>query len=133
LLESLADHLVPVWVVHGDRDFAVPVKTAVDAARRTRGELILVHGASHSWLLRDPETMPAIVAELLEGGLGDVIRLALAVEGAPIGTEETIEEIERALYVRDALVHELTPPLEFEATAAHRRRPTYRWTRSHPR
>ena len=133
LLESMADHLVPVYVVHGDRDYAVPVKTAVDAARRTRGELILVHGASHSWLLRDPETMPAIVAELLEGSLGDVIRLALAVAGAPIGTEETIEDIERCLYAPDALVHELTPPLEFEPTGATRRRPTYRWTRSHPR
>ena len=133
LLEAMADHLVPVYVVHGDRDYAVPVKTAVDAARRTRGELIMVHGASHSWLLRDPETMPAIVAELLEGSLGDVIRLALAVAGAPIGTEETIEDIERCLYAPNALIHELTPPLEFEPTGAHRRRPTYRWTRSHPR
>lgn len=133
LLESMADHLVPVYVVHGDRDYAVPVKTAVDAATRTRGELILVHGASHSWLLRDPETMPAIVAELLDGSLGDVIRLALAVAGAPIGTEETIEEIERCLYAPDALVHALTPPLEFEPTGTRRRRPTYRWTRSHPR
>jgi pimeloyl-ACP methyl ester carboxylesterase len=133
LLEAMADHLVPVWVVHGDRDYPVPVKTARDAARRTRGELILVHGASHSWLLRDPEAMPAIVAELLEGSLGDVIRLALAVEGAPIGTEETIEEIEHALYAPNARVHRLTPPLEFRPTEAHRHRPTYRWTRSHPR
>lgn len=133
LLESMADHLVPVYVVHGDRDYAVPVKTAVDAARRTRGELIMVHGASHSWLLRDPETMPAIVAELLESSMGDVIRLALAVAGAPIGTEETIEEIEACLYEPDAFVHELTPPLDFEPTGATRRRPTYRWTRSHPR
>ncbi|HVM53605.1 MAG TPA: alpha/beta hydrolase, partial [Acidimicrobiales bacterium] len=108
LLEAMADHLVPTYVIHGDRDYPVPVSTARDAARRTRGELILVHGASHSWLLRDPEAMPAIVAELLEGSLGDVIRLALAVEGAPIGTEETIEDIERALYTPGALVHALT-------------------------
>ena len=133
LLEAMADHLVPVYVIHGDRDFAVPVKTAVDAAKRTRGELIVVHGATHSWLLRDPETMPAIVAELLESSLGDVIRLALAVEGAPIGVDDTIEEIERALYHPGALVHSLTPPLEFAPTGARRRRPTYRWTRSHPR
>jgi pimeloyl-ACP methyl ester carboxylesterase len=134
LLESMADHLVPVYVVHGDRDFAVPVRTAVDAARRSRGELILVHGATHSWLLRDPETMPAIVAELLEGPLGDVIRLALTVEGLPIDSEtETIAEIEETLYRHDALVHHLTPPLEFEKTTLKRRRPAYSWTRSHPR
>jgi len=133
LLEAMADNLVPVYVIHGDRDYPVPVSTARDAARRTRGELILVHGASHSWLLRDPEAMPAIVAELLDTSLGDVIRLALAVEGAPIGVEDTIEEIERALYRPDALVHRLTPPLEFVATDARRHRPTFRWTRSHPR
>jgi pimeloyl-ACP methyl ester carboxylesterase len=133
LLESMADNLVPVYVIHGDRDYPVPVATARDAARRTRGELILVHGASHSWLLRDPEAMPAIVAELLDTSLGDVIRLALAVAGAPIGVDDTIEEIERALYQPDALVHRLTPPLEFVATDARRHRPTFRWTRSHPR
>jgi hypothetical protein len=111
----------------------VPVKTAIDAAKRSRGELIIVHGATHSWLLRDPETMPAIVAELLDESMGDVIRLALAVEGAPIGVEDTIEEIERALYEPGALVHGLTPPVEFNPTEVRRRRPTYRWTRSHPR
>jgi pimeloyl-ACP methyl ester carboxylesterase len=133
LLESMADHLVPTYVIHGDRDFAVPVKTAIDAARRTRGELIIVHGATHSWLLRDPETMPAIVAELLEGSLGDVIRLAEVIEGMPIDGDDSIAEVERTLYRRNALIHELTPPLEFEPTGAKRHRPTYRWTRSHPR
>jgi hypothetical protein len=112
----------------------VPVKTARDAARRASGELILVHGASHSWLLRDPEAMPAIVAELLEGTLGDVIRLALTVEGLPVDEDiETIEDIEKTLYRPGALVHELTPPLEFEPTGARRRRPTFTWTRSFPR
>lgn len=133
LLESMADHLVPTYVIHGDRDFAVPVKTALDAARRARGELIVVHGATHSWLLRDPETMPAIVAELLEGSLGEVIRLAETIEGMPIDVDDSIAEIERTLYTPDALVHELTPPLEFETTSVQRRRPSYRWTRSFPR
>jgi hypothetical protein len=77
--------------------------------------------------------MPAIVAELLEGSLGDVIRLAMTIVGAPIGTDDTIEQIEERLYRPGALVHELTPPLEFEQTGARRRRPTYRWTRSFPR
>lgn len=133
LLDAMADNLVPTYVIHGDRDYPVPVKTAADAARRTRGELILVHGASHSWLLRDPETMPAIVAELLDGSLGDVIRLALAVEGAPIGGDDTIEEIERCLYEPGALAHELTPPLEFHPTGVKRRAPAFTWTASHPR
>lgn len=134
LLDAMADNLVPVYVIHGDRDYPVPVRTARDAARRTRGELILVHGASHSWLLRDPEAMPAIVAELLEGSLGELLRLAVTLEGLPLEVEsESIAEIERVLYRRDALIHRLTPPLEFQATQVRRRRPTYRWSRFYPR
>ena len=46
-------------------DLAVPHRTARDTARRTDGVLVTIERAGHSWLLRDPETLPAIVAELL--------------------------------------------------------------------
>jgi hypothetical protein len=35
------------------------------------GDFVMVRGGTHSWLLRCPETLPAIVGELLEGGLGE--------------------------------------------------------------
>jgi uncharacterized protein len=40
----------PVWVAHGDRDTVVPVRMGreVFAAARRKGELLIVHGASHS-------------------------------------------------------------------------------------
>jgi len=58
-------------VIHGDRDFVVPLASARDAARRTGGDLVVVKGAGHSWLLKDPETFPAIVGQLLQGRLGE--------------------------------------------------------------
>src|SRR5437763_987337 len=41
MLEQLAENLVPVFVIHGDKDAAVPIQTARDAAKRARGELIV--------------------------------------------------------------------------------------------
>ena len=128
MLESLRDHHVPVVVIHGDRDVAVPLRTAKDAARRAGGQLVVVHGASHSWLLKDPETLPAIVGELLSDGLGRAVRTGLTSAGLSF-EEPSIEEIEGALYRRRALVHDLTPPLEFDVVEGARRAPPhYRWT-----
>ena len=72
-LEELRRQEVPVTVVHGDNDLLVPVCSALSAAARAGGELVVVHGARHSWMLRDPETFPAIVGELLVGRLGEAI------------------------------------------------------------
>ena len=128
MLEKLAEDLVPVFVIHGDRDLAVPLQTARDAAERARGELIVVHGATHSWPLKDPETMPAIVAELLTDSLGEACRLAVTLEGLPLECEN-IEDIESVLYTPDALVLELTPELRFDKSRLRRAGPRYRWTR----
>src|SRR5436305_2686505 len=49
-LARLKGEQVPVFVLHGERDQVVPVAAARDAARRTGGELVLVHGAAHSWI-----------------------------------------------------------------------------------
>jgi hypothetical protein len=67
-------------VVHGDLDLGVPLASARDAAARVGGELVVVHKARHSWLLKDPRAFPAIVAELLAGDFG--VRLA-ARDGGP--------------------------------------------------
>ena len=58
MLDKLREERIPVFAIHGDRDIAVPIATAKDAARRARGDLVVVKGGSHSWLLKDPETMP---------------------------------------------------------------------------
>ena len=80
-LEALRRHDVPVAVVHGDSDLLVPICSGMSAAARAGGELVVVHGARHSWMLRDPATFPAIVAELLDGRLGDAVRRAATAAG----------------------------------------------------
>ena len=128
LLDRLGRQGVPVFVIHGDRDLAIPLATGRAAATRAKGELVVVRGGSHSWLLKDPETLPAIVAELLHGRLGEAYRNALTDVGLDPDTA-TVDQIEEALYDPDAKVLELTPPLDFEPTTARRHRPRYRWTR----
>ena len=132
MLERLAEQLVPVYVIHGDRDFPIPLQTAADAAKRARGELIVVHGATHSWPLKDPETLPAIIAELLQDSLGEACRLAVTLEGLPLDND-SIADIEKVLCKRGALALALTPELRFDKTRMRRGRPRYRWTRSAPR
>ena len=131
LLDTLARAHVPVIAIHGDKDVAVPIATAKEAARRARGHLVVVHDASHSWLLKDPETLPAIMYDLLGNGLGSAQRRALREEGlAPESADEAA--VEAALYEPDALVLALTPeavsPTPADRRRVHPRRPRYRWT-----
>ena len=85
----------------------MPLATAKDAARRARGDLVVVEGASHSWLLKDPETLPAIMHALMRGRLGTAV---LKAQLAPASTvDATDDEVEAALYEPGALVLELTP------------------------
>ncbi|MCU1427439.1 MAG: hypothetical protein JWL83_1439 [Actinomycetia bacterium] len=71
VLERIRAAGVYVAVVHGDRDMLVPISAGRDTARRVDGDFVMVRGGTHSWLLRCPETLPAIVGELLEGRLGE--------------------------------------------------------------
>jgi hypothetical protein len=132
MLERLAEQLVPVFVIHGDKDIPVPLQTARDAAFRARGELIVVHGATHAWPLKDPDTMPAIVADLLEDSLGEACRVAVTKEGLPLDVED-LGRIEAVLTVRRSLVAALTPEIRFERARVRTGRPRYTWTRSFPR
>ena len=126
-LNELAHEDVPVYVMHGDRDLAVPFRTAREAAERTEGTLITIKGGGHSWLLRDPETLPGIVAQLLPGTLGEACRAAIR-RGGVTDKEPTLSDIERALYRPDARIFELTPASNVTTVAGRHRRPKFRWT-----
>ena len=125
-LEDLAHHGVPTFVLHGDRDVAVPLCTGRSAAARTKGQLVTIEGGTHSWILKDPETFPAIVEELLDGALGHAVRQALGLAGA-----ESVEEIEELLFEPGAPILAMTPDTASApgstADAPRHRRPRYAW------
>jgi len=101
----------------------VPFATAKSAAKRSNGTLVTVRKGGHSWLLRDPETLPAIVAELLRGRLGDAIRDGIGAAGA-----ETRDELEAIFYEPDAPILALTPPMGPIVPDEVHRLPRFRWT-----
>jgi pimeloyl-ACP methyl ester carboxylesterase len=122
ILDALAAAEVPTFVIHGEWDLIVPMTTAHSAVERANGTLVEVKHASHAWMLKDPETLPAIVAELLEWRLGDAIRAHLPAAGA-----DTVDELEACFYEPGAPVVELTPEIGFVETAAVHRAPRYSW------
>ncbi len=126
MLERLRRDRVPVFVIHGDRDFAVPLATAKDAARQARGDLVVIRRATHSWLLKDPETLPAVMLALMKGRLGTAVLKAKLDRGVdPVGA--TDDEVEAVLYAPDALVLQLTPRQRHHDTEDLHRPPRYRW------
>lgn len=125
MLDALRQAQVPVVVIHGEHDLVVPLATGRDAARRAGGDLVVVKGAGHSWLLSDPETFPRIMGQLLNGRLGDAYEQALVDAGLDPGAATT-DEIEDALYTPGAAVLALTPALDY-LRSERRRVPRYRW------
>ncbi|MBX3286797.1 MAG: alpha/beta hydrolase [Actinobacteria bacterium] len=134
MLEKLGKAGVPVVAIHGDRDIVVPLSTARSAARLSGGMVVVVEGGTHSWLLKDPETLPAILRQLFEHPASiesrnrDFAELGLA-------PDATIDEIEAAFYDPDAAILRLTPPIDHDAVAAAmgvRPEPRYRWHVDHP-
>ncbi len=130
MLEGLGEAGIPVVVIHGDRDMPVPYATAVDAARRSSGTLVTVKGGTHSWVLKDPETLPAIIAQLLDGPLARVRAAALGAAG--LRSDATPEQIESAFLGPHAWVRRLTPPLELRTGTEHHRVARYEWTVEQP-
>ncbi len=126
MLEKLREERKPVFVIHGERDVAVPMATAKSAARRAWGDLIVVERASHSWLLKDPETLPAIVHALMRGRLGTAILKAQLERGLD-PADATHDDVEAVLYDPDALVLDLTPRQRTHDTEDLHRPPRYRW------
>jgi pimeloyl-ACP methyl ester carboxylesterase len=125
MLDLLRRERVPVFAVHGDRDLAVPLATSKDAARRARGDLVVVRGATHSWLLKDPETLPAIMLALMRGRLGTAILKTKLRHGVDLDAGD--DAVEAALYAPDALVLQLTPRQRHHDTEDLHRPPRYRW------
>jgi pimeloyl-ACP methyl ester carboxylesterase len=139
LLERLLEEGVPTVVIHGDHDVVVPYRAGQDTARDADGLLVTVHGGSHSWLLKDPETLPAIVADLLEGRVGERLGRILADDGLDPQTARA-GQVEDAFLPADALVRQLTPPAT-NGNAAHvvgrptsrsPKNPRYQWTITDP-
>ena len=127
IIARLKQEQVPVFVLHGERDQVVPVAAARDAARRACGELVLVHGAAHSWLLEDPETLRSIVAELLGDGLGQACLRAIADAGLDPGSV-SLAEMEEAFYAPDALALRLGPAARREEIRPSQE-PRFSWSR----
>jgi pimeloyl-ACP methyl ester carboxylesterase len=125
MLDMLRRERIPVFAVHGDRDLAVPLATSKDAARRARGDLVVVRGATHSWLLKDPETLPAIMLALMRGRLGTAVLKTKLRHGVDL--DDGDDAVEAALYAPDALVLQLTPRQRHHDTEDLHRKPRYRW------
>jgi pimeloyl-ACP methyl ester carboxylesterase len=127
ILDELASQGVPTFVIHGERDLFVPLCTAQSAAKRSNGQLITVEKATHSWPLKDPETLPAIVSALLEDRLGAAIRTVITAAGA-----ESVDELEDTFYTDDAPILGLTPDLAWTDSDETHRRPRFRWDITDP-
>jgi pimeloyl-ACP methyl ester carboxylesterase len=126
MLDRLRQAQVPVVVLHGDRDYVVPLASARDAARRTAGDLVVIGGGTHSWLLKDPESFPAIMVDLLRGRLGDAYEAALVGAGLD-PSAATTAQVEEVFYAPDARVQQLTPELTW-ARSDRRSEPRYGWS-----
>ncbi len=131
-LNALKENEVTCVAIHGSFDLAVPHMTAVDTVNRTSGTLVTIDGGGHSWLLRDPETLPAILAELLEGELGKAISKGLQAAGLrrSAGSAEPVDtaEIEAVCYKADAVIFDLAAPGAPRKTRIRHQSPRYRWT-----
>jgi hypothetical protein len=107
-LDRLRAAGVPVFVIQGTLDLVVPMATARDTVRRAGGQLVTVHRGGHSWLLKDPETLPAIVGQLLGRELGHARDELLRANGVD-PSALTVAEVEAVCYVDGARALALAP------------------------
>ena len=132
MLQKLGREGVPVVAIHGDRDIVVPLATARSAAKLAKGGVVVVEGGRHSWLLKDPETLPAILREMFDAPASiasrneDFAKMGLA-------PDATLDEIEAAFYEPDAAVLALTPDIDLTQIKPGPRRPRFRWHVDVPR
>ncbi|HEY6416960.1 MAG TPA: hypothetical protein VIX41_11995, partial [Acidimicrobiales bacterium] len=81
-------------------------------------------------VLKDPETLPAVIAQVLDGPLA---RVRAAVLGAErLDPDATPEEMELAFLAPHALVRRLTPTPEMRTGREQHRRARYHWTVDSP-
>jgi pimeloyl-ACP methyl ester carboxylesterase len=127
MLERLALLEIPVCVLHGDRDAAIPLCVGRATAEKSGGDLVVIHGGTHSWLLKDPETLPAVMAHLLDGRLGRAIDAELVAAGLDPAAA-TPAEIDEVLYEPDSGVIALTPPSDGIRDDRYHPAARYRWS-----
>jgi pimeloyl-ACP methyl ester carboxylesterase len=132
MLEKLARDGVPLVAIHGDRDIVVPLSTARSAAKLSKGMVVVVEGGTHSWLLKDPEALPAILRELFDSPGAKASRARDFAEMG-LAPDASLDEIEAAFYEPDAPVLALTPEIDLDAIVPGPRRPHYRWHVDMPR
>lgn len=68
-LRQLQRHRIPTAIIHSDRDLAIRFDFARAAADTANATLVRVHGGGHIWLLEDSDTLPAIIAALVDDDL----------------------------------------------------------------
>jgi len=132
MLEKLGRYGVTVVAIHGDRDIVVPLSTARSAAKLAKGMVVVVEGGTHSWLLKDPETLPAVLRELVDSPDGKAV-WDRQFKAAGLGPNASLDDIEAAFYEPMAPVLALTPELDLDASTPGPRRPRYKWHVDHPR
>ncbi len=126
MLQKIRKSGVPLVAIHGDRDIVVPLSTARSAARLAGGMVVVVEGGTHSWLLKDPEALPAIFRKMfsseraLKSRERDFAEMGLA-------PDANVDEVEAAFYDPDALVLQLTPELDVDTLFQSEAKPRYRW------
>lgn len=132
MLDRIATNGIPLVVIHGERDVAVPLATARDAATRGQGTLVTLQKAGHSWLLRDPNALPAILDHLLTAPVGHAIADRIAVDlglpGAGYIDEASFDDLDAAYLDPDARILDLSPAAATPDTLPRSERPKYRWT-----
>jgi hypothetical protein len=137
MLDKIAAEGIPLVVIHGERDVAVPMATARDSARRGAGTLVTVQKAGHSWLLRDPRTLPAILDALIASGVGQDIlgRIAddLGHESAGYLHLASLDDLDAAYLDPGAALLDLSPPFEPPDAMPRQDRPRYRWSVDDPK
>ena len=89
-LERVGADGVPSVVIQGSADLLVPESAARDAAARLGATYVSVEGGRHSWMVRDPEALPAIVETLLDGVLGDAMRAAGITDAMSLDERNTL-------------------------------------------
>lgn len=87
MLRILAKNQVPVAILHGDRDLTIWYPWARHAAEAADATLVRIEGGGHSWLLENPDSLPAILASLLDGPLAEPFDEAGASIAACYGPE----------------------------------------------
>ncbi len=120
-LERLRRAKVAAFVVQADHDLLVPQRAAHDAAARLEATFVAVEGAGHSWMVRDPEALPAILEQLLNGRLGVVL------EHAGLRGDHVTADVAMLCCIEPESVSDVVDPIDV-VLASQRRPPKLKFT-----